>query len=144
MSIVKSGDTIRVHYTGRFEDGEVFDSSRERDEPLAFLAGGDQLIAGFSQGVLGMAVGDSKTLTLPPEEAYGPHDPDRVQQADRAALPDDVKVGAQLQAQHGEQMFHVVVTEMDEKNATLDANHPLAGKTLIFDIEVVSIDGPDD
>jgi len=140
MSTVKSGDAIRVHYEGRFENGEVFDSSRERGEPLAFEAGSNQLIPGFSEGVIGMAVGDTQTLTLPPEQAYGPHDPSHVQRADLEVLPEGVKVGDQLQAQHGEQVFQVVVTEMDDKGATLDANHPLAGKTLVFDIEVVGID----
>jgi len=141
MSTVKSGDAVRVHYEGRFENGEVFDSSRERGEPLAFEAGSNQLIPGFSEGVIGMAVGETQTLTLPPEKAYGPHQPDHVQQAALDVLPEGVKVGDQLQAQHGEQVFHVIVTELTEEGATLDANHPLAGKTLVFDVEVVGIDG---
>ena len=140
MSIVKSGDSVRVHYEGKFENGEVFDSSRERGDPLEFVAGSNQLIPGFSNGVIGMAVGDAQTFTLPAKEAYGPHDPERVQRADLDVLPEGVEVGDQLQAQHGEHHIHVLVTEIDEKGATLDANHPLAGKTLVFDIEIVGID----
>ena len=138
MSNVQQGDTVRVHYEGRFEDGEVFDSSRERT-PLEFEVGSDQLIPGFSSAVLGMAVGDSKTVTLPPAEAYGDHDPERIQEADVEVLPDGVKVGDRLQAQSGEHTILVEVIEIDDKTAMLDANHPLAGKTLVFEISVVSI-----
>ena len=139
MSQVQSGDSVSVHYEGRLEDGEVFDSSRGR-EPMQFVAGSDQLIPGFSNAVIGMAVGDSKTVTLPPSEAYGDHDPNHVQRADLEVLPDGISVGDRLQAQSGEHSFVVLVTEIDDEGATLDANHPLAGKTLIFDIEIVSID----
>ena len=138
MSNVQQGDTVRVHYEGRFEDGEVFDTSKDR-EPLEFVAGSDQLIPGFSKAILGMAVGDSKTVTMPPAEAYGDHDPERVQQADLDVLPDGVKVGDRLEAQSGEHKIFVEVTKLDDKGATLDANHPLAGKTLVFDIEIHSI-----
>jgi peptidylprolyl isomerase len=139
MSSVKSGDSVQVHYEGRLENGEVFDSSAERD-PLTFVAGSQQLIPGFSSGVIGMAIGDKKTLTLPPAEAYGDHDPEQVQRAALDVLPEGVKVGDALQAQAGEHVVHVMVTELDDDGATLDANHPLAGKTLIFDVELVAID----
>jgi len=138
MSQVQAGDSVQVHYEGRFEDGDVFDSSRSRG-PLEFEAGSDQLIPGFSNAVIGMTVGDSKTVTLPPDQAYGDHDPERVQRVDKSALPDDVKVGDRLQAQSGEHSIVVAVTELDDDGATLDANHPLAGRTLVFDIELVAI-----
>jgi len=136
MSEIQAGDSVQVHYEGRFPDGNVFDTSRGR-EPLEFEAGSDQLIPGFSEAVIGMAVGDTKTVTLEPEEAYGDHDPERVQRVDPEVLPEGVKVGDRLQAQAGEDKIVVAVTEIDDEGATLDANHPLAGKTLVFDIEVV-------
>ena len=137
MSQIQAGDSVQVHYEGRFPDGNVFDSSKGR-EPLEFEAGSDQLIPGFSQAVIGMAVGDTKTVTLDPDQAYGDHDPERVQRVDREVLPEGVKVGDRLQAQAGEDKIVVAVTEIDDQGATLDANHPLAGKTLVFDIEVVA------
>ena len=138
MSTVKAGDSVQVHYKGTFENGEVFDTSEGRD-PLQFEAGSDQLIPGFSNGVVGMAVGDTKTLTLPPEEAYGEHDERGLKEVALADLPEGVKVGDQLQAQSGEHVMSVSVHAIDGDQATLDANHPLAGKTLIFDIELVAI-----
>jgi peptidylprolyl isomerase len=139
MNTVEPGDSVRVHYEGRLESGEVFDSSKGRD-PIRFEAGSSQIIPGFSNGVVGMAVGDKKTLTLPPSEAYGEHDPKMVQRADLDVLPEGVKVGDRLQAQSGEHVLQVLVTEMDESGATLDGNHPLAGETLVFDVELVGIE----
>lgn len=139
MSQIQSGDSVHVHYEGRFQDGEVFDSSRER-EPITFVAGSDQLIPGFSNGVIGMAVGDKKTLELVPAEAYGEPDPERLQKAELAMMPEGVKVGDRLTAESGKHTVHVVVSEIDGDDVTLDANHPLAGKHLVFDIEIVSID----
>ncbi|MHC4953069.1 MAG: FKBP-type peptidyl-prolyl cis-trans isomerase [Planctomycetota bacterium] len=139
MSQVTSGDSITVHYEGRFEDGQVFDSSRD-SEPIAFVAGSNELIAGFSNGVIGMKVGDKKTLTIAPAEGYGEHDPERVQTAEMSMLPDDVKVGDRLRAESGEHSFVVEVAAIEGDQATLDANHPLAGKTLVFDVEVMGIE----
>lgn len=133
---IKSGDLVKVHYEGRFEDGTVFDTSAER-EPLEFNAGSDQLIPGFSGAVIGMAAGEKKTVTLPPGEAYGDHRPELVQQVNLDQLPEDVEVGSHLQAAEGEQRFRVIVKAIENDMATLDANHPLAGKTLVFDIEIV-------
>ena len=139
MSTVNNGDSVKVHYEGRFEDGEIFDKSEGRGA-LEFEAGSDQLIPGFSNGVVGMAVGDKKTLTLPPAEAYGDRDPARVQEVELGVLPEGVKVGDHLQGQSGEHVVQLLVTALGESAATLDGNHPLAGKTLIFDIEVVGIE----
>jgi len=138
MSQIKAGDTVHVHYEGRFENGEVFDSSSDRG-PMVFDAGGDNLIPGFSNAVIGMAVGEKKTVTLPPEQAYGPRDPEQVQTVERAAIPEDAQVGDQLQAEAGDQTFNVMVTAIEGETVTLDANHFMAGKTLVFDIEVLAI-----
>ena len=139
MSQVNSGDSIKVHYEGRFENGEVFDSSRESD-PIEFVAGSDQLIPGFSNGVIGMEVGDKKTLTIAAADGYGEHDPQGVQKAELSMMPEDVKVGDRLQAESGENKFLVEVTAIEGDEVTLDANHPLAGKTLVFDVEIIGID----
>ena len=139
MSQIQSGDSVHVHYEGRFEDGEVFDSSRER-EPITFVVGSDQLIPGFSNGVIGMAVGDKKTLALAPAEGYGERDPERIQKAELSVMPEGVKVGDRLTAKSGEHTGHVLVSEIDGDDVTLDANHPLAGKTLVFEVEIVAID----
>ncbi len=141
MTQAKSGDTDRIHYTGTLEDGTQFDSSAGRD-PLEFALGGGQVIPGFDNAVDGMAVGDSKTVTIPPEEAYGQRHEQLVQQVSRSALPDEIEpaVGMQLQSQSPEgQVMMLVVTEVEEESITVDANHPLAGQALTFDIELVEI-----
>ncbi len=141
MTQAKSGDTVRIHYTGTLDDGTQFDSSAGRD-PLEFALGGGQVIPGFDNAVDGMAVGDSKTVTIPPEEAYGQRHEQLVQQVSRSALPDEIEpaVGMQLQSQSPEgQVMMLVVTEVEEESITVDANHPLAGQALTFDIELVEI-----
>ena len=141
MTQAKSGDTVRIHYTGTLDDGTQFDSSAGRD-PLEFALGGGQVIPGFDNAVDGMAVGDSKTVTIPPEEAYGQRHEQLVQQVARSALPDEIEpaVGMQLQSQSPEgQVMMLVVTEVEEESITVDANHPLAGQALTFDIELVEI-----
>ena len=137
MASIQNGDQVQVHYTGTLEDGTVFDSSEGR-EPLAFTAGSEDLIAGFSQGVLGMDEGDKKTLTIEAKDAYGERQDELVQEVPRANLPEDVEVGSILAPTEAPEM-QVVITALDENSATVDANHPLAGKTLVFDVEVVSI-----
>ena len=141
MTQAKSGDTVRIHYTGTLDDGTQFDSSAGRD-PLEFALGGGQVIPGFDSAVDGMAVGDSKTVTIPAEEAYGQRHEQLVQQVSRSALPDEItpEVGMQLQSQSPEgQVMMLVVTEVEEESITVDANHPLAGQALTFDIELVEI-----
>ncbi len=138
----RQGDTVRVHYTGRLSSGKVFDSSRER-EPLAFTIGAGQIIPGFEKAVEGLEPGQKTNVTIPAEEAYGPHLPEAVVRVERDQLPPglDPQVGQQLQVQqdNGHTMI-VRVAEVDEVSITLDANHPLAGEDLLFEIELVAVE----
>ena len=141
MTQAKSGDTVRIHYTGTLDDGTQFDSSAGRD-PLEFALGAGHVIPGFDNAVDGMAVGENKTVTIPPDEAYGQRHEQLVQQVSRSALPDDIEpaVGMQLQSQSPEgQTMMLVVTEVEDESITVDANHPLAGQALTFAIELVEI-----
>ena len=141
MTQAKSGDTVRIHYTGTLDDGTEFDSSAGRD-PLEFALGSGQVIAGFENAVDGMTVGESKSVTIPPEEAYGEHHEQLVQQVPKTALPDEIDpaVGMQLQSRSPEgHVMNLLVTEMDEQSITVDGNHPLAGQSLTFAIELVEI-----
>ena len=125
----------------QIEDGEVFDSSRER-EPLEFTVGAGNVIPGFDTGVIGMAAGDQKTVTIEAEQAYGKRRDELVMEVKKDVFPENItpEVGQQLQMDQPDgQAVNVVVSEMKEEMVTLDANHPLAGKTLIFEIEVVAI-----
>jgi peptidylprolyl isomerase len=135
---VAKGDQVSVHYTVKLDDGTVVDSS-QGGEPLKFEAGGQEVIVGVSQGVLGMELGDKQTITVPPEEAYGPHHADAVQKVELQMLPAGVKEGDQLQASSNGQEFVVRVVELGDDHAVLDANHPLAGQTLVFDLELMSV-----
>lgn len=141
MTEVKNGDTVRIHYTGTLADGSVFDSSEGRD-PLEFTVGSGQVIAGMDAGLPGMAVGDKKRLEIPSADAYGPLNPEARQAIPREGIPDDIplELGTQLQMQSPEgHVLPVTVVEVSESTVTLDANHPLAGKDLNFEIELVSI-----
>ena len=141
MSIIKDGDTVKVHYTGKLQNGEVFDSSVER-EPLEFTLGQGQLIPGFEQAIIGLKVGDSTTTNIPSAEAYGDHNPEMEVQVEKAQLPEGMEpqVGMQLQLnQPNGQAIPVQITKVEGEQVTIDANHPLAGKDLTFDIEVVEI-----
>jgi len=136
-----SGDTVHVHYTGRLEDGTVFDSSEGRD-PLEFTLGEGSVIAGFEKAVEGLAVGDTADAELPPEEAYGPVRDDLVMAVPRDQLPEGMEpaVGDRLAMQTADgQNVPVTVVAADEDVVRIDANHPLAGKTLIFELELVKI-----
>lgn len=142
MSEAKSGDTVRINYTGTLKTGETFDSSEGRD-PLEFVVGSGQIIPGLDAAIPGMAVGDTKKVEVPCEQAYGETNPDARQSVPRAEIPDNIPLdlGTQLQMQTPQgQVVQVVVADVTEDVVTLDANHPLAGKDLVFDIEVVGVD----
>lgn len=142
MSTASASQTVRIHYTGRFANGEVFDSSADR-EPLEFTLGSGHVIPGMDNAVTGMAVGDKKTVTIEPADGYGDHDARLVQQIPKDVLPDDVDpaVGMQLESQTPDgQTMQLVITAVDGETFTVDANHPLAGQVLEFDIELVGID----
>jgi peptidylprolyl isomerase len=141
MAQAQAGDLVRVHYTGRLADGTIFDTSMQR-EPLEFTLGEGELIPGFEQAVLGMTAGESRTATLLADQAYGPRRAERVIDVERHHLPPDLQpeVGQQLQMTRPDgTTLTVVVTAITETQVTLDANHPLAGKELIFDIMLVEI-----
>jgi peptidylprolyl isomerase len=138
---VKKGDTVKVHYTGKLEDGKEFDSSLER-QPLQFEVGAGRVIKGFEDAVVGLEVGEKKTVTIPAKNAYGSYDENLLIEIPKKNVPKGIapEVGMRLQLvnQQG-QAAHVVVTEILDETVTLDANHPLAGKTLVFDLEVLEI-----
>ena len=141
MAQAKKGDTVKIHYTGKLTDNTVFDSSRSRD-PFEFIIGSGQVIAGFEEGTLGMDIGQTKTVTIPCDKAYGPKNPDLVAVVARGHLPKDLdpKVGQRLGI-HNEngQKIPVVITDLTEKDVTVDGNHPLAGENLVFELELVEI-----
>jgi peptidylprolyl isomerase len=135
----KDGDRVRVHYTGRLEGGQVFDSSRD-GEPLEFTVGAGEVIAGFDEAVRGMGVGETKTVEIEPEDAYGPRREGLLAtiERERAQFPVEPQVGMNLALplQDGNQL-QVVITEVTPEHVTIDGNHPLAGEKLIFDVELV-------
>jgi len=141
MAQAQDGDTVKVHYTGKLDNGAIFDSSAER-EPLEFKLGEDQLIPGFEKAVVGMNTGESKTIRIAAEEAYGPRRQEMVLVVNRTDFPDDIEpnVGEQLRMMdpNGRE-FRVKVMETSEETVTLDGNHPLAGEDLTFDLQLVEI-----
>jgi peptidylprolyl isomerase len=141
MSQAKSGDTVKIHYTGTLDDGTQFDSSAGRD-PLEFTVGSGQVIPGFDQAVEGMAVGDKKDVHIEAEDAYGPRHDQMIQEVPRSALPDDLEpeVGMGLQARRPDgAMLDLTITAVGEESVTVDGNHPLAGQALNFALELVEI-----
>jgi len=141
MSQAKDGDKVKVHYTGKLEDGEVFDTSEGRP-PFEFVIGQNQVIPGFEQGIVGMTVGDKKTVTIPPEKAYGQYQDEMTVEVNKKDFPDDLnpEIGMQLQMKRADGAeIGVRVKGIQEEMVTLDANHPLAGKTLVFDIELIGL-----
>ena len=142
MVQAKAGDKISVHYTGKLTDGTLFDSSTGR-EPLEFEIGSGMVIKGFDEGVAGMTVGEKKTVHIPAAEAYGDMNPEHMAVFNKSEIPSDIpyEVGMQLNMhQDGSgQVMPVTVVEVTDTTITLDANHPLAGKDLIFDLELVAI-----
>lgn len=143
MQQVKSGDTVRVHYHGKLTDGTTFDSSEGR-EPLEFEVGSGNVIAGFDSGVTGMRVGEKKTINIPVDEAYGQKQEDLLMEFPLDRFPADMQpeIGMQLNMSNGAgQNFPVVIREVRENSVVLDANHPLAGEELTFDLELIEIKG---
>ncbi|MCL3882150.1 peptidylprolyl isomerase [Marivita sp. GX14005] len=141
MTQVKTGDTVSIHYTGTLAGGETFDSSDGR-EPLEFTVGQGQIIPGLDQAIPGMEVGDKKTVEVPADQAYGKIDPNARQAVPRSEIPAEIPLepGTQLQMQTPTgQVVPVMVAEVSDSEVTLDANHPLAGKDLTFNIELVEI-----
>ncbi|GAB4259052.1 MAG: peptidylprolyl isomerase [Pararhodobacter sp.] len=141
MTQAQAGNTVHFHYTGTLSDGTVFDSSQGR-EPLSFTLGSGQIIPGLDAAIAGMSAGEKKTVTIPADQAYGPHNPQNVQQIPRAQIPDHIPTepGTTLQMQTPQgQAIPVVVTAADDETVTLDANHPLAGRDLTFAVEIVAV-----
>jgi peptidylprolyl isomerase len=141
MTLAKSGDTVRVHYTGKLDDGTVFDSSAG-SEPIEFVIGDHQVIAGFEDGVTGMEIGEAKTITIPFDQAYGAYDEGLLLEVPRAQFPDNItpEVGEALQLRQPDgDVVTVVISDVSEEAVTLDANHPLAGENLTFDLQLAEI-----
>ncbi len=145
MSTVKNGDIVRIHYTGTLDDGAVFDSSRNRGEPLEIQMGKGQVIEGFEEALLGLSVNEKKTFTLDPEKAYGHRSEEATHDVPRADIPEgiDLKVGriVEMQGPQG-QRVPATIKQVTDDAVTLDLNHPFAGKSLTFDVEVTEIRDP--
>lgn len=144
MAKATNGDAVKVNYTGKLADGSVFDSSEDR-EPLEFTLGEQKVIPGFEQAVKGMEEGETTTVEIASDDAYGDQRDDLVMQIGRSELPTDVdpEEGMQLQMRQKQkdEVIPVTITDVDDEEITIDANHPLAGKDLVFDIEVVDVNG---
>jgi peptidylprolyl isomerase len=138
---VRNGHTVNVHYKGTLNDGTEFDNSHVRGEPLNFEVGSRKLIRGFSEAVLGMKKGQTKQVKVPVEAAYGPHNPEAVQEVPRKAFAEDMQfeVGGTVQGNGPRGPFLARIQDVAEENITLDMNHPLAGEELNFEIELVSV-----
>lgn len=143
MSQVKENDKVKVHYTGKLDNGQVFDSSVDRGQPLEFTVGQGQMIPGFEKGIMGMAVNEKKTITIPSEEAYGERNNDLLKEVPNEQLPPEIKpeVGMGLVSKGPQgQEIQLVVAEVKDNSIIVDANHPLAGQNLTFDLELVGIE----
>lgn len=142
MSQVKNNDTVKVHYTGKLEDGKVFDSSLERGEPLQFTLGQGQIIPGFERGLIDMKVNEKKTVSIPKEEAYGEPNDQLIQEVPKDQLPENIdpQVGMALVSEGPNgQKINLVVKDVKDSSIVVDGNHPLAGQDLVFDLELVEI-----
>lgn len=139
---VKSGDKIKVEYTGRLDDGSVFDQSAQ-GEPLEVEVGKEQLISGIEKALIGMELGEQKTITIPPKEAYGDVQDGLAAKVKRSQLPQDVELKPgmimEVRSSDGKTSMNVTITDIESDQVTIDANHPLAGKELTFDLKVVEV-----
>ncbi len=141
MTEIKDGDTVQVHFTGKLDDGTVFETTRDGD-PLEFEIGADEVSPGFEEAVRAMTPGESKSVKVPADKAYGAHRDDMVQVVERGKLPSELEpeVGLALQINYDEkESMVVIITDVTDETVTLDANHPLAGKDLTFDIDFLKI-----
>lgn len=141
MATANEGDTVRVHYTGKLDDGTVFDTSEE-GEPLEFTIGEGQVIAGFEEAIVGMEPGDSDSTTIPPEKGYGERQTERIVSVGRDQFPEEIdpQVGQRLEVKQPDgTSMPVTVARVSDDDVTLDANHPLAGRELTFDLELVEV-----
>lgn len=136
--MIKEGNKVKVHYTGKLESNEVFDTSKNKD-PLQFTVGEGQLIPGFENGVIGLKVGDKKTINIDVNQAYGEVRKDLLNEVSKDKMPEGVTKGQILQAQTPNGLMSVKIHEIKEDTVIIDANHPLAGKKLIFDLEVIEV-----
>lgn len=138
MSVINENSSVKVHYTGRLTDNTVFDSSLDR-EPLEVTLGEGKLIPGFEKGLYGLSAGEKTTIKIQASDAYGEILEDRIQEVEKEYVPESVFAGQQLSAETPEGPITVVVKEIKETTVVLDGNHPLAGKDLIFDLEVIEV-----
>jgi peptidylprolyl isomerase len=144
MTQVKDGDTVKIHYTGKLDDGTLFDTSAD-DDPLEFTIGKQEVIPGMEQALIGMEPGDEKTITIASNDAYGPYHEEMVVVVDRSEFPEDMELEVDQQLSvmlEDDQSVIVTITEINDDNVTLDANHPLAGEDLTFEIQLVEIVKP--
>ncbi len=141
MSQAKDGDKIRVHYAGSLEDGTEFDSSYKRGEPLEIVLGQGMLIKGFEDAVKGLSAGEKVKATISPEEGYGPYHEEHTFEVDRNQIPPEInpEVGMMLQVNTDQGVTNVTIKSVSDENVVLDGNHPLAGQTMIFEIELLEI-----
>ncbi len=136
MSVIAHGDLVRIHYTSRSLEGSVIETT-DRRNPLEFRVGSEEFISGLSLGLIGMQLGDSRTITAPPERAFGRHSPDLIQTTPLSVIPEEAQVGEQLSASMGGVNLDVWIQKLTATEAVVDANHPLAGETLVIDVKVV-------
>jgi len=136
MPPISRGDLVRIHYTSRSLEGSVIETSDRRD-PLEFQVGSEDFIPGLSLGVIGMQLGESRSITAPPERAFGRHNPDLIQATPASMLPEEAQVGDQLAAVLGKTALDVWLQKLTSREAVVDANHPLAGETLVIEVKVV-------
>lgn len=142
MAPAEIGNKVKVHYVGTLEDGSQFDSSHDRQEPIEFTLGAGDMIPGFEKAVLDMEIGDSKTIKIPADQAYGPVKPDQIMEVPRSQMPQgvDIQTGMQLQGANPDgQTVVLTVVAVSETSVTMDGNHPLAGKDLTFELELTEI-----
>ncbi|MDK1377355.1 MULTISPECIES: peptidylprolyl isomerase [unclassified Sinorhizobium] len=139
MTEVKNGDVVRIHYTAKLADGTAVESSQGR-EPLEIEVGAGQIIPGLDREISGMTIGETSTVAIPAEQAYGPHDDAQVQTVPRSVVPDGVEIGTRLQATTADgRQLAFTVTSVEDDQVTVDSNHPLAGEDLVFDVTVVEV-----